>query len=111
MARRLFNMDKNGEIVSVRSFYAKIAGRDATKPRLRKKALKLIEISENTWRESILMRDLLNDPQHTFEDYNKQRQKIEKLRNVFFTRRSFSGGLKEAHAAAVDFAYYIRANS
>lgn len=108
MSRRLFEMGKDGEIVSVRSYYGKIAGRDATKPRLRKKARKLVEVSEETWKLSIQMKDTLLNPEHTFEDYNKLRKKIEKCRNVFFTRRSFSGGLKEAHACAVDFAYYIK---
>lgn len=106
MSRRLFRQDKNGDVVTVRSFYGKIAGRTKTKPRIQKKALKLVEMSEETWRLSLVMKDTLLDPSHTFEDYNKLRKAIEKLRSKFFTKRSFNGGLKEAHQVAIDFAHF-----
>lgn len=108
MTKRLFHINKNGEVVTVRQYYGRIAGRSGVKPRLEKKALKFIDISESTWRLSILMRDTLLDPQHTFADYNKLRKEIEKLRATFFARRSFNGGLKEAHRVAIDFAHFSK---
>lgn len=106
MSRRLFVVGKDGDVVGPRQFYARIAGRNGVKPRLAKKALKLIDISENAWREALAMKDMILYSPHTFADWNKQRKKIEKLRAHFWTRRSFSKGLKEAYAASVEFYHY-----
>lgn len=103
MSRRLFQIDKRGQIVGPRQYYAPIAGRDATKPRLRKKAAKFIELSETAWREALNMKEMILHTPHTFDAWNKQRKVTEKLRSVFWKRRSFSRGLKEGYDVTVEY--------
>jgi len=103
MSRRLFKIDRNGDIIGPRQYYSKIAGRSGVKPRMAKKANNYIELSEAAWREALAMKDMALYSPMTFDDWNKQRKKIEKLRAKFWTRRSFNHGLKEAYAVTIEF--------
>lgn len=102
MSRRLFNI-VDGEVVGPRQYYGRIAGRSGVKPRMMKKALKLVDISEETWCQGLAMKDMIIYSPCTFNDWYKQHRVISKLRNVFFKRGSCSRGLKEAYATTIEF--------
>lgn len=103
MSRKIFQLAPNGTMLGPREFYSRIAGRQGVKPRLAKKANRYIDVAEETWRESLRMKEMVINGELTFELWNKQRRKIEALRSNFFSRRSFNQGLKEGYRVTVEF--------
>lgn len=97
MVRRINKLGPDGTKVGPRHYYSRIAGRDATKPRLRKKALKYVELTEEGWREYLKLKDMMVYNKHTFEMWYRQVRVIEKIRNNFERRQSFNRGLYEAY--------------
>lgn len=108
MSRRLLQIKADGTILGPREYYSQIAGRQGVKPRLAKKANKLIDIAEETWREALRMKEMVINGELTFELWNKQRRTVEALHDNFFTRRSFNQGLKEAYRVTLEFYEFQR---
>lgn len=106
MSRRIFIKDKDGETIGPRRYYSSIAGRAGVKPRLAKKANKLIDADEATWRATLQIKDVLLFGDGLFESWYKHHRIIVKLLNNFGTRRSCSRGLKEAFTCAREFYWH-----